>query len=192
MQTTLTYKLIPFFSLCSKNKKEEPVSEPSCMLQFTCGFFLSHVSVRTMGISGPLTYIRSGASRQSCKLWWRCSSPVGCLFPLACTEVNLTWLNTVMSHTKLLWPVLTQRRVCTAPCWLWTHISNTSDIHSPTAVTLTLCSCCVALRFPDKHYLLWHGAPGHNVACVVSLVKLLSPLLGCRSSRAVSAQSAAF
>lgn len=149
------------------------------MLRFTCGFskFKSEPSAlaarwRPHGPGRPVKAANCDGGE---------GDAVGFLFPPACTEVNLTWLNTVMSHTKLLWPVLTQRRVCTAPCWLCTHISNTSDIHSPTTVTLTPRSCRAALRFPDKHYLLWHGAPGHTVACVVSLVKHLGRLLGCRS-----------
>lgn len=56
---------------------------------------------------------------------------------LPCTDMNLTWLNAVMSQTKLLWLVLTQRDVCTTPCWLSTEMSNRSDIHSSATVTLT-------------------------------------------------------
>lgn len=115
--------------------------------------------------------------------WW--NGAVGFLFQLACTEVNLTWLNTVMSHTKLLWPVLTQRHVCTAPCWLGCHISNKSDIHSLTTVTLTLHSWYVAQRFPRQTLPAATWNPRHNVACVVSLAKHLRRLLGCHSFHAV-------
>lgn len=160
-----------FHFLTAFMKKEEPSSEPSSMLQFTCGLSftclnLKHalyrpVNVQMFGSGHPVPFAALWR-------WWK--GAVGFLFQLACTEVNLTWLNTVMSHTKLLWPVLTQRDVCSAPCWLGTHISNKSDIHSLTTVTLTLHSWCVVQRFPRQTLPAATWNPGHNVAlcCVIS------------------------
>lgn len=138
-----------FHFLTAFIKKEEPSSEPSCMLQFTCGLSFTCLNLKH-ALYWPINVqmFGSGHPVPSAALWPWWNGAARFLFQLACTEVNLTWLNTVMSHTKLLWPVLTQRHVCTAPCWLGTHISNKSDIHSLTTVTLTLHSWYVAQRFP--------------------------------------------
>lgn len=144
---------------------------------------LSHVQIWTIHLADPLRH-RWCHHRA---LWWRWNGRVVFLFQLACPEVNWAWLNTVMSQTELLWPVLTQCNVCPTPCWLCTDISNKSDIHSLTGYLdiLQLVWCGVVLC---EGFRAATWKPSHNMDSVVSLVQHSSRFTGlsfiCRSHAA--------